>query len=127
MSCQDSPYLSCSQPNRSLHGYVSSGMSTEPPEESCAQSASTSVAVLHFTWNEIDGLNLKSGPALMPMNVCPASSNETMSTEPDGGPSIWDTFNSAASKSRHVELGGFLCFLVEPEMRSDGLHSSTIS
>jgi hypothetical protein len=37
-----------------------------------------------FTKNEIEGLNLNSGPALIAMNGCALSSNETMSQSPDG-------------------------------------------
>ncbi len=34
--------------------------------------------------NETEGLKMKSGPALMAMNGCPASSNETTSQSPEG-------------------------------------------
>ena len=34
--------------------------------------------------NEIDGLNLKRGPALIDMNLNSASSNETTSQSPEG-------------------------------------------
>ena len=37
-----------------------------------------------FTKNEIDGLNVNSGPALIAMNGCPASVNEITSQSPDG-------------------------------------------
>ena len=59
-------------------------MRTWPPSESLAHSASTSSLALHRTWNETDGLNLKSGPALMAANGCPASSNQTRSQSPEG-------------------------------------------
>src|SRR5215472_820265 len=84
LSCHERPYLSCSQPYLSLHGYFPSSIMTLPRSDNFAQIASTSSAVLHFTWNEIEGLNLKSGPALMAMNGCRASSKETTSQSPDG-------------------------------------------
>src|SRR5439155_12766994 len=84
MICQESPYLSCSHPYLSLHGYAPSSMSAVPLSDNLLQSASTSSFVLHLTWNEMDGLNLKSGPALIALNCRPESSNETISQSPDG-------------------------------------------
>src|SRR5215471_6184548 len=84
MSCHERPYLSSTQPYLSLQGYFPSSIKTLPPCDNLAQSASTCEAVLHFTWNEMDGLNLKSGPALMAMNGCRESSKETTSQSPDG-------------------------------------------
>src|SRR5438132_8815975 len=84
INCHDSPYLSCNHPYLSLKGYTPSSMRTLPFSESFFHNSSTSSLVLHAMLNDTEGLNLKRGPALIAMNSCPASSNETMSTEPDG-------------------------------------------
>src|SRR3989338_3131715 len=68
MICQERPYLSCSQPYRSLNGYLSSSIRTFPPSANFPHNTSTSSFVLHETLNDIDGLNLKSGPALIAVN-----------------------------------------------------------
>src|ERR671937_609981 len=84
MTCQDKPYLSSSHPYRSLKGYLSSGIRTFPPGDSCSHIASTSSFVLHLMWKETDGLNLKRGPALIAMNGRPPSSKDTISQSPEG-------------------------------------------
>src|SRR5688572_33344449 len=90
MSCQESPYLSCTQPKRSLKGYLSKGISAMPPSDNLSQRvsrlfrASLSLDGSKFTKNDTEGLNLNSGPALIAMKDCPASSKETMSESPDG-------------------------------------------
>jgi hypothetical protein len=45
---------------------------------------STSSFVVQEIRNDIAGVNLKSGPALIAINDWPMSSNETMSVSPDG-------------------------------------------
>src|SRR2546425_12879766 len=69
ITCHERPYLSCAHPYLSLKGYAPSSMSTEPPRENFSHNASTSSLVSQQTKKETDGLNLKSGPALMAMNV----------------------------------------------------------
>ncbi len=59
-------------------------MSAVPSSDNFPHSASTSSFVVQAIRKETDGLNLKSGPALMAMNGCPESSNETISTDPEG-------------------------------------------
>ncbi len=65
-------------------------MSASPPSESFAQSASRCSFALgsmegsKFSMNEIDGLNLKYGPALMAMKEKPHRSNDRMSQSPEG-------------------------------------------
>src|SRR5687768_998438 len=90
MSCQESPYLSCTQPKRSLKGYFSKGISAVPPSDNLSHIlsrlflASGSLDGSKFTKNDTDGLNLNKGPALIAMKDCPASSKETISESPDG-------------------------------------------
>src|SRR5262249_39562783 len=90
MSCHDRPYLSWIHPKRSLNGYLSSGMSGVPPAESLSQVASRvsrargSRDGSKLRKNEIDGLSLNKGPALIDMNLKSASSNETTSQSPEG-------------------------------------------
>src|SRR5688572_24327730 len=90
MSCQESPYLSCTQPNRSLKGYLSKGISAVPPSDNLSHirsrlvRASGSLDGSKFTKNDTEGLNLNRGPALIAMKDCPASSKETISESPDG-------------------------------------------
>src|SRR5688572_21095078 len=90
MSCQESPYLSCAQPSRSLKGYLSKGISAVPPCDNLSQRvsrlfrASSSLDGSKFTMNDTEGLNLNRGPALIAMKDCPESSNETISESPDG-------------------------------------------
>ena len=82
--CQESPYLSTSQPYLSLKGYAPSSMSTPPPAESRSNSASTSSFVRQATWKDIDGLKWNNGPALIAWNSSPSSSKTTESTDPEG-------------------------------------------
>src|SRR5688572_4777824 len=90
MSCQERPYLSCTQPKRSLNGYLSRGISAVPPSDNFSQRvsrlfrASRSLDGSKFTKNDTEGLNLNRGPALIAMKDCPASSKETISKSPDG-------------------------------------------
>src|SRR5207248_786109 len=68
-SCQERPYLSWIQPYRSLNGYLSSSMSGVPPDDNLPQAASRLSRAREsrdgskLRMNEIDGLNLKKGPA----------------------------------------------------------------
>src|SRR5262245_57524493 len=84
ITCQESPYLSCVHPYFSLNGYWPSFMSVVLFFESCFHNESTSSFVLQATRNDTDGLNLKSGFALISVNSCPKSSMVTRSTEPEG-------------------------------------------
>src|SRR3989338_4806399 len=90
MSCHERPYLSCIQPYRLLNGYSWMGIKTFPPGSNFSQTASIfsfasfSLDGSKITIKESDGLNLKYGPALMAMNDCPQSVNETTSQSPDG-------------------------------------------
>src|SRR5438046_9362784 len=72
--CQESPYLSLSQPH----------CTSFPPAESFFQNLSTSACVLQFTTNEMASVNLKCGPPLSATNSCPSSWNSTVMTEPFG-------------------------------------------
>ena len=76
-------------------------MSTAPPAESVPHSSSTSSALRHRTRNDTAGVNVKSGPALIAMNDWPKSSNETMSTSPDGV--SWSVETSLTFESGKVE------------------------
>src|SRR5215475_3068705 len=84
INCHDNPYLSCIHPYLSANGYGPSSISARPSSESFSQAASTASAESNAARKETDGLNLKSGPALMRVNSCPMSSMVTMSTEPEG-------------------------------------------
>ena len=64
-------------------------MSTVPPGESRAQYSSTSSGVAQETANEIVGVNVKYGPALIAMKCWPISSNETTSESPPGSRGGW--------------------------------------
>src|SRR6185436_2834612 len=70
--CQESPYLSFSQPH----------CTSLPPAESLFQYLSTSACVLQFTTNDMASVNLKSGPPLSATNFCPSSWNSTVITDP---------------------------------------------
>src|SRR6266851_2338641 len=70
--CQDSPYLSFSQPH----------CTSSPPSESLLQNSSTSSCVLQSTENETASVNLKWGPPFNAMNSCPPSTNVTVITLP---------------------------------------------
>src|SRR5512135_1533024 len=70
--CQDKPYLSLSQP----HG------PSCPPSVSLLQKWSISACESHITWNETASLNLKCGPPLRAVKLCPSISNSTVITEP---------------------------------------------
>jgi hypothetical protein len=59
-------------------------MSALPPSDSLLHKASTSSRVPQRTRNEIEGVNLNRGPALIAMNGCPKTSNDTTSASPDG-------------------------------------------
>src|SRR2546426_5763427 len=72
MICHDSPYLSCSQPSRSLNGYRPSPTSAEPPFSSTFHNSSASPLVRQATRNDTAGVNLNSGPADRRVNSCPA-------------------------------------------------------
>jgi hypothetical protein len=54
-----------------------------------------------WTMNEIDSLNLNSGPALIAMNAWPQSVNETMSQSPDGV--SWIVVTSVIDESGNTE------------------------
>jgi hypothetical protein len=97
INCHDRPYLSWTQPYRSLNGYWSIGISTMPPSDNFSQTSSIfSLASFSrdgdgsknngskLTMNDTDGLNLKSGPALIAINFCLHNSNETTSQSPEG-------------------------------------------
>src|SRR5262245_12968673 len=87
MICHDSPYLSFSQPYRSLNGYWPSSISDEPPFSSTFHSSSASPLVRQAIRNDTAGVNLKSGPADRSVNCRPARSTVTMATDPEGVPS----------------------------------------
>ena len=74
MICQDTPYLSCSQP----HCFF------PPPSDSFSHSSSISAWVSHRTNREIAGENVKCGPPLKAMNSRPSISNVTEMTAPSG-------------------------------------------
>src|SRR5438552_11411498 len=82
--CQESPYLSLSQPH----------CTSLPPAESFFQNLSTSPCVLQFTTNEMASVNLKSGPPLSATNSCPCSSNSTVITDPLSLPEALAAFSS---------------------------------
>src|SRR5262245_32878119 len=71
-TCQETPYLSFSQPHCTFC----------PPVESLSHSSSISCCVSQFTTKDIDSLNLNCGPPLSARNFCPSSSNETVITLP---------------------------------------------
>src|SRR2546422_675527 len=74
--CQDSPYLSFSQPH----------CPSSPPSESFSHSSSTSFCVLQFTTNDMASVNLKCGPPFNAANACPSSWNAMVITVPLGLP-----------------------------------------
>src|SRR5258708_19561329 len=76
--CQESPYLSLSQPH----------CTSLPPAESLFQNLSTSACDLQLTTNEMASVNLKCGPPLSATNSCPASWNATVITHPFGPPPL---------------------------------------
>ena len=79
MICQDTPYLSLSQP----HGPSS------PPSVSRLQNRSTSSWLSQFTWKETASLKVNSGPPLRATNAWPSSSKLTVMTVPSGlGPAL---------------------------------------
>src|SRR2546427_8582286 len=69
--CQESPYLSLSQPH----------CTSLPPAESFFQNLSTSACVLQFTTNEMASVNWKCGPPLSATKSCPSSWNSTVMTD----------------------------------------------
>jgi|GEM_PF-3745304 len=81
-TCHERPYRSCVQPYLSLKGYSPRSMSAGPPLwDNFSHIRSTSALSLQAARNDTDGLNLNSGPTLMPANFCPASSNSIVMTE----------------------------------------------
>lgn len=68
--CQDSPYLSFSQPQSP----------TAPPAESLAARSSTSSCVSQLTDSEIASVNLNSGPPFSAMNSGPVKGREPFPT-----------------------------------------------
>src|SRR5215213_589339 len=66
--CHERPYLSLSQPQLP---------SSPPSAVNLFHNSSTSSCVLQLTKNDIDSLNLKTGPAFNPINSCPSSSKLT--------------------------------------------------
>ncbi len=80
--CQETPYLSLSQPHCWAFG--------SPPADSFVQKWSTSAWVSQLTCSEMASLNLKNGPPLSAVNVCPSSSKATVITDPAGLP--WISF-----------------------------------
>src|SRR5207247_3459572 len=70
--CQESPYLSCSQP----HGPCS------PPSPSLSHSSSISSCDSQFTRNDTASSNVNSGPPLIAVNRWPSSEKSTVSTSP---------------------------------------------
>src|SRR5581483_5696576 len=81
--CQESPYLSFSQPH----------WTSVPPAESFRQYLSTSACVLQFTTNDMASVNLKCGPPLSATYSCPSSSNSMVITDPFGRP---ETFSPSS-------------------------------
>src|ERR1700730_3803555 len=79
-TCHDTPNLSLNQPHCD---------SCPPSALSFAQKESTSSGVSQFTTNEIDSLNLKTGPPLSAVNFWPSSSNSTVMTDPAGRPAAF--------------------------------------
>src|SRR6185503_5031392 len=77
--CQESPYLSLSQPH----------CTSLPPAESFFQNLSTSACVVQFTTNEMASVNLNSGPPLRARNFSPSSWNSTVMTDPFGRPATF--------------------------------------
>src|SRR6266513_1752483 len=77
--CQESPYLSLSQPH----------CTSFPPAESFFQNLSTSACVLQFTTNEMASVNLKCGPPLSATNSCPSSCNSIVITDPADRPAAF--------------------------------------
>src|SRR5258707_10817692 len=72
--CQESPYLSFSQPH----------LSFDPPSDSLSQSSSTSCCVSQFTKSEIAGVKLNIGPPFNAWKRCPSKSKLTSKTDPFG-------------------------------------------
>src|SRR5262245_7908360 len=103
ITCHETPYRSCVHPYRRLKGYSPIGIIAVPFWESFAHNPSTSSFVLQATRNETDGLNLKSGPALIIENGCPQSSRLTMSTEPDGVSFNFDALLTRESPAEKTE------------------------
>src|SRR5687767_5159857 len=75
MICQDTPYLSFSQPQR---------LSVPPSAVSLLQISSISACVSQLTSRDMPSENEKLGPPLRAMNDCPNSSKLTTMTEPPG-------------------------------------------
>src|SRR2546425_2869921 len=71
MICHDSPYLSCSQPYRSLNGYRPSSTSAEPPFSSTFHNSSASPLVRQATRNDTAGGDLNNGPPDREGERCP--------------------------------------------------------
>src|SRR3989344_4010217 len=81
--CQETPYLSFSQPYLSLNGHFWSGIKTEElPSESFFQYESTSSGVEQLMMKDTAGLNLKNGPPSKAMNRWPRSSKTPVRTLP---------------------------------------------
>src|SRR5262245_51588383 len=87
MICHDRPYLSFSQPYRSLHGYWPGSVDVGPPFSWTCLATSAPPGVRQATRNDTAGVNLKSGPADRSVNCRPARATVTMSTDPEGVPS----------------------------------------
>src|SRR5262249_9733185 len=88
VSCQATPYLSASQANLSLNGYLPSGIMTRPPCDSFENSSSISASVSQVTNSEIDGVNVKpcfTGLSIH-MNFAPSGENVACITEPSAPP-----------------------------------------
>src|SRR5512134_2413213 len=78
--CQDTPYLSLSQPHST----------SSPPSVSFSHSSSISFCVSQFTNNDMAGANGNAGPPFNATNGCPSSSNATVITESFGLPDDFD-------------------------------------
>ncbi len=70
-TCHDTPNRSLSQPH---------GPGSPPPAVSASQYRSTSAWSAQSIRNEIDSLNVKSSPPLMPVNGCPSIVQSTVTT-----------------------------------------------
>src|SRR5690606_41295660 len=68
-SCQDTPYLSCTQAKRGLDGEASSGHSTVPASEEAAEGRSTSAADPQSTNREVAGVIAKAWSARTPVDM----------------------------------------------------------